>query len=67
MSRLLEVLNIQSVGDAKVTQIEMSNTHYKTVDVDLLSDISIRIATLLGTPVPFWYRLATLQLHFHRT
>lgn len=64
--RLLEILSIRSVGDAKLDQIEFSNTHYKTVDVEILSDMEFFIATSLGEPVPFRYGPATIQLHFRR-
>lgn len=64
--RLLDILSIRSVGDDKFDQIEFSNTHYKTVDVDVLSDIEFLIATSLGVPVPFRYGPATIQLHFRK-
>jgi hypothetical protein len=64
--RLLEIMPIRSVADGKVDLIEFSNTHYKTLDVDTLSDIKILIATAYGTPVPFRYGPATVQLHFRR-
>jgi hypothetical protein len=64
--RLLEIMPIRSVADGKLDLIEFSNTHYKTLDVDTLSDIKILIATAYGTPVPFRYGPATVQLHFRR-
>ena len=65
--RMLEMMSIRSVSDGKMDQIEFSNTHYKTLDVDIISEIEIFIATSLGKPVPFRYGPATLQLHFWRS
>ena len=64
--RVLEMMPIRSVAERRLDQIEFSNTHYKTVDVDVISDIEILIATAYGTPVPFRYGPATIQLHFRR-
>jgi hypothetical protein len=65
-ARLLEIMSIRSLAGGKIDQIEFSNTHYKTVDVDQISDIKFFIASSLGTPVPFRYGPATIQLHFRR-
>jgi hypothetical protein len=64
--RLLEIMPIRSVADGQVNLLEFSNTHYKTIDVDTISDIKILILTAYGTPVPFRYGPATVQLHFRR-
>jgi hypothetical protein len=64
--RLLEIMPIRSVADGQVNLLEFSNTHYKTIDVDNISDIKFLIATAYGTPVPFRYGPATVQLHFRR-
>jgi hypothetical protein len=65
-NRLLEIIPARSVSDAKIDLVEFSNTHYKPVEVQLLSDIHFYIATAQGTPVPFRYGPATIQLHFRR-
>jgi hypothetical protein len=65
--RVLEVMSLRSRGDdSKMDQIEFSNTHYKKLDIEILDDIEFLIATSLGTPVPFQYGPATIQLHFRR-
>jgi hypothetical protein len=65
--RVLEVMSLRSRGgDRKMDQIEFSNTHYKKLDIEVLDDIEFLIATSLGTPVPFQYGPATIQLHFRR-
>lgn len=65
-ARLLEIMSIRSLAGGKIDQIEFSNTHYKALDVDQVSDIKFFIASSLGTPVPFRYGPATVQLHFRR-
>lgn len=65
-NRLLEIIPVRSVSDAKIDLVEFSNTHYKTVEVRVLNDIHFYIATAQGTPVPFRYGPATIQLHFRR-
>jgi hypothetical protein len=65
--RVLEVMSLRPRGgDSKIEQIEFSNTHYKKLDIDVLDNIEFLIATSLGTPVPFQYGPATIQLHFRR-
>jgi hypothetical protein len=65
--RLLDILRISSAAYASGADlIEPANTHYKTVDVDVLDEIEIFIATSLGVPVPFRNGPAYLQLHFKR-
>ena len=64
--RLLDIMRVRSVSDAKLDLIEFSNTHYKSLDTDTITDISILIATEYGSPVPFRYGPATIQLHFRR-
>jgi hypothetical protein len=65
--RVLEVMSLRPRGgDSKIEQIEFSNTHYKKLDIEVLDDIEFLIATSLGTPVPFRYGPATIQLHFRR-
>jgi hypothetical protein len=65
--RVLEVMSLRPrSGDSKIEQIEFSNTHYKKLDIEVLDDIEFLIATSLGTPVPFRYGPATIQLHFRR-
>jgi hypothetical protein len=64
--RVLEIMSLRVKGASNMDQIEFSNTHYKKLDVDMLSDIEFVIATSLGTPVPFQFGPATIQLHFRR-
>jgi hypothetical protein len=64
--RVLEIMSLRVKGDNKIDQIEFSNTHYKRLDIDVVSEIEFLIATSLGTPVPFQYGPATIQLHFRR-
>ena len=64
--RLLDIMPIRSVGLGEKAQIELSNTRYKRVEVNILSEIQILIKTSLGLPVPFRYGPATVQLHFRR-
>jgi hypothetical protein len=64
--RVLEIMSLRVKGASNMDQIEFSNTHYKKLDVDMLSDIEFLIATSLGTPVPFQFGPATIQLHFRR-
>jgi len=64
--RVLEIMSLRVKGASNMDQIEFSNTHYKKLDVDILTDIEFLIATSLGTPVPFQFGPATIQLHFRR-
>lgn len=64
--RVLDIMSLRAKRDNHAHQIEFSNTHYKRVDVDILTEIEFLITTSLGTPVPFQYGPATIQLHFRR-
>jgi hypothetical protein len=64
--KLLDIMPIRSVGLGEKAQIELSNTRYKRVEVNILTEIQIIIKTSLGLPVPFRYGPATVQLHFRR-
>lgn len=64
--RLLDIVLLKRTGGTQSGVVEHQSTHFKLLEVDTISEISIVITTSLGTPAPFIHGPVFVVLEFRK-